>query len=165
VVIGKKLLQNWKNADKKLHETYSTSQSFHCSLYGRSGGVFKMGELTDARREEVWEALSDVFVDNEIDYKCIASRVADIEISKLKEIFFNEVAPVCGPNLMMAIPVIWAGFNKKALSEDIREKLTLIRHSLIAWLRYKGFVFFCRWYFKNEWKEIVAAIGAIARSV
>ena len=110
------------------------------------------------RREEIWASLSDVFIDNEIDYGYIASQVADVDLPQLKEIFFSEVAPCCGRNLMSGIPPIWAGFCPKKLAEDIRTMQTRNSYSRIARLRHKTFVAYCRWYFQNEWNTLATEV-------
>jgi hypothetical protein len=114
--------------------------------------------LSDERREDIWEALSEAFIDNEVDYAFIARKVAGVDPVRLEEIFFTEVAPYCGPNLMTPIPPVWAGFSRKPLIEGIREKLEQIRRFPIAWMKYQGFVVFCRWYFRKEWRTIAAEL-------
>lgn len=115
--------------------------------------------ISDDHREEVWEALSDAFVDNEVDYDSIAKVVADVNPIELREIFFTEVAPHCGPNLMSAVPPVWAGFDRQALAKGIREMQTRNRDSLIARLRHKTFVCYLRHRFHDEWHAIEAALG------
>ncbi|GHU11964.1 hypothetical protein FACS1894185_6010 [Betaproteobacteria bacterium] len=114
--------------------------------------------LNDTRREEIWYALSGAFVDNEVDYSLIARQVNDANHVQVKEIFFTEVAPYCYPNLMTAIPPIWSCFPRDDLISGIREKLANAQNHLIARLRYKGFVVFCRWYFRKEWQSIAAEL-------
>lgn len=115
--------------------------------------------LSDERREAIWEALSDAFVDNEVDYRYIASRVADVSPIELKEIFFTEVAPHCGPNMMSPIPPIWGVFDRVELAKGIRAMLGRARNSWIARLRYKSFVAYCKWRFQNEWQAIADELG------
>jgi len=117
--------------------------------------------LSDIRREEIWHALSDAFVDNEVDYSDIARQVADVDIEQLKKIFFTEVAPFCGPNLMDTIPIVWSGFSREHLCEGIKEKLEQTRYSWIAWLRYKVFIVLCRCYFLEEWKSIKSEVNKL----
>ncbi|MGE5385430.1 MAG: hypothetical protein ACM3SV_06010 [Betaproteobacteria bacterium] len=120
--------------------------------------------LSEHRREDVWEALSDVFVDNEIDYSYIAAQVADVDVRQLEEIFFNEVAPHCGPNLMSTIPPVWSGFDRRELANGIRAMQARNRDSLIARLRHKGFVVYCRRQFSGEWKTLIAALSSYHES-
>jgi hypothetical protein len=110
--------------------------------------------LTEKRREEIWESLSDAFIDNEVDYAWIAKRVADIDEDKLHHIFFEEVAPYCGRNLMTAIPPIWAGFDREKLAAGIREMISKSEKSLFAKLRHKAYVIYLRSYFDSEWRAI-----------
>jgi hypothetical protein len=128
-----------------------------------AGGRFHpmANTLTDARQEEVWEALSDAFVDNAVDYGDMARQVADVPPEQLEEIFFNAVAPYCGLNLMMPIPPIWQGFRRKALAEGIRAMQRRNKNSLMARLRHKGWVALCRCCFRNEWKAITNALRHI----
>lgn len=109
--------------------------------------------LADARREKIWEELSELFVDTETHYEWILPEVADIDPDLLKEIFFNEVAPCCGPNFMTPAPPIWTGFDTDRLVQGIREILENYKKSLFGKLKYKTNVIFCRWYFNDIWKE------------
>jgi hypothetical protein len=120
--------------------------------------------LNDARREEIWLALSDVFVDTEVNYGYIARRITDIDLHQLEEIFFTEVAPYCGPNLMTAIPEVWDCFYPDDLISGIQGKLKKCQNSILARLRYKGFVLFCRWYFRDIWKELVGELAERKRN-
>lgn len=111
------------------------------------------------RREEVWEALSDAFVDKEVDYESIAKVVADVDPVELREIFFTEVAPHCGPNLMSPVPPVWTGFDRKALAQGIVDMQTRNRESLIARIRHRTFVCYLRHRFRDEWSAIETAVG------
>jgi hypothetical protein len=113
------------------------------------------GRISDARRKEIWVGLSDVFVDNETDYDYISRKVGDINIDQLKEIFFNDVAPICGPNLMTVIPPIWYPFDKDELANDIREMQERNRNSLIARIKHKLAVAFYHLRFAGYWRDVV----------
>jgi hypothetical protein len=80
-------------------------------------------KLADSRREEVWYALSDAFVDNEDNYAFIARKVVNIDYTELKKMFFEDIAPICGQDLhpLVAIPSVWACFNQEALIDDIKK--------------------------------------------
>ncbi|WP_061537331.1 DUF7079 family protein [Collimonas arenae] len=110
--------------------------------------------LSEQRREEAWEALSDAFVDNDICYERIAAQVSDIDPVQLQKIFFEEVAPYCVPNLMSPIPPIWSGFDKEKLIAGIRSMQEKNKHSVIANLRHKAFVLYLRRHFSTEWHAI-----------
>jgi hypothetical protein len=75
------------------------------------------------RRRPIWEALSDLFLDTEIDDKWlrhIAQRLADSDytIDELKAIFFLEVFPNCYRNLLTPAGK-WTGFDVDWLQEQI----------------------------------------------
>ena len=75
------------------------------------------------RRRPVWEALSDLFLDTELNEvtlrsiaKCLAeSRYSDKEVHA---ILFREVYPVCIPN-MHDVAGVWAGFQTEWLEREI----------------------------------------------
>jgi hypothetical protein len=115
--------------------------------------------LTDARREKIWEELSELFVDTETRYEWILPEVADVDPGLLKEILFNEVAPYCAPNFMTPVPPIWTGFDTEPLISGIREILENSRKSWFAKLRYKVVVLFYRLWFHNIWKEFSAKLA------
>ncbi|KGA26284.1 DUF7079 family protein [Pectobacterium odoriferum] len=64
-------------------------------------------------------ALSDIFVDNEVDLKYISSIAKKFPVAIVEEILFEWVAPVCYPHLLTPAPTVWSGFDKKALCIDI----------------------------------------------
>lgn len=70
-------------------------------------------KLKKSEREKIWMAFSDAFVDNEVDYNNIASRIRGFNLDQLEENIFREVAPYCGVNLMSVIPVVWDFFLKE----------------------------------------------------
>ena len=114
--------------------------------------------LTEEREEEVWEALSDAFIDNEVHYEFIARRVLGIPLGELKGKFFLEVAPLCGPNLLATIPPMWEGYDRQALAESIREMLACNQHSALARLKHRVAVAFYRVCFRSYWEQIAAEL-------
>jgi hypothetical protein len=110
--------------------------------------------LSEQRLEEVWVALSDVFVDNEINYDWIAKKVIDVDPVMLEQIFFEDVAPHCSANLMTVIPPIWQGFDKERLATGIREMKSKNKKSIISNLQHKAFVKYFRFCFREEWRII-----------
>jgi hypothetical protein len=56
--------------------------------------------LNDTQREAIWVALSNAFLDDDIDY----NRLAGASPAQLEQIFFNEVALYCGPQMLSVIP-------------------------------------------------------------
>ncbi|MDR2366359.1 MAG: hypothetical protein LBD68_11005 [Zoogloeaceae bacterium] len=117
--------------------------------------------LSEADREEIWSLLSEFFVDNETDFDDIAKKIAAIrrDPEQIENILFTEVAPCCATNLMTPVPPIWTGFERTSLIEEIRKMQARNQNSAIARLRHRGFAFFCRWYFREEWQRLAAALA------
>lgn len=116
--------------------------------------------LSESRREDIWEALSEAFNDNDVDYAWMARQVADIPRSVLKDIFFSEVAPQCAFNVFAVIPPVWTGFDRRSLAGCVREMKLRNRHSLLSRLRHSVEVAFYRVRFRAYWRRIEAELGA-----
>ncbi len=74
-------------------------------------------------QQDVWMALSDLFVDNEINYEYIAMRVAHLTIQQVERILYFEVAPVCMSNLLVRSPSICKGFSEDYVVPAVRKHL------------------------------------------
>ena len=76
-----------------------------------------------AVRQPIWEAMSELFLDNEdLPYEW-AGRVcanSHFTVKELEEIFFKEVYPVLAPNLMPT-GMVWTGFDQEWLQQRILE--------------------------------------------
>ncbi len=119
--------------------------------------------LSDHRREDAWEALSEAFNDNAVDYRFIADEVDGIPPRQLQEILFNEVAPECAFNVLAVIPPVWTGFDRTSPAECIRHTQVRNRRSLLARLRHRIRVAFYRVRFCSHWERIEAELGACRR--
>jgi len=75
-------------------------------------------QLTD---KDLCEALSDLFVDNQVDYDAIAAVARQFPLDHVETVLFEWVAPVCYANALAPIPPIWAGFEPEQLWCDIAE--------------------------------------------
>lgn len=110
--------------------------------------------MMDEELAYVYWALSDAFVDTEVDYEAIARQTEDYDPEEIRRILYHEVAPVCHTNLETVIPMIWSAFNLENLKADINEMLKAREKSnfrrqwdklLIRWLEFRyGYI----------WKEI-----------
>lgn len=114
--------------------------------------------LSEERRVDVWEGLSEAFVDNVVDYAALRRGVAGVPLDELKGIFFTEVAPHCGANLLAPAPPIWIGFDRDRLAIRIRTMLARARRSVWGRLRHRMAVVFCRWIFTPLWREVEAEL-------
>lgn len=74
---------------------------------------------------DVWEALSEYFLDNEPNLEHIADVCAksNFSIRELEHKLHYEVAPVCFYNLL-SIAGVWTGFKQEWLNKEINENLS-----------------------------------------
>nr|WP_318295029.1 hypothetical protein [Pseudomonas cichorii] len=110
--------------------------------------------ISQQDRANVWWALSDAFVDNEVDYAAIAKQVEHLEPEEIKSILYSEVAPVCHSNLGSVIPTIWLCFNRDELEKDIKEMLEARKKSSLRRQRDKLLTQWLIYRYKYIWQEI-----------
>lgn len=110
--------------------------------------------LTRDERMRLWSALSDAFVDNEVDYADIARQLTDFDRATVEAAFFEDVAPVCYSNLQAPIPPIWTAFDSTWLTETIYSTQEARRTSAFRRLRDQAFVAYLRYRLKDEWQSI-----------
>ncbi|ANG94129.1 hypothetical protein LZP96_16135 [Enterobacteriaceae bacterium 155047] len=67
----------------------------------------------------LYGALSEIYVDNEVGFICISSIAKNSPVTIVEELLFEWVAPFCYTDLMTPAPSVWSGFDKKALWIDI----------------------------------------------
>lgn len=114
-----------------------------------------MGDvLTRDERIRLWSALSDAFVDNEVDYPAIARQLAGFDRAAIEAAFFEEVAPVCHANLRTPIPRIWTAFDDTWLTETIEGNQRARRASASHRLRDRALVAYLHWRLREEWHRI-----------
>lgn len=107
------------------------------------------------RRLPVWEALSDLFLDTELqpgDYRHIAEVLLSSEYgtAELKMIFQEEVAPAFGSN-MFSLAGEWAGWD----TEIVRELMTKqiygrAKPQVVRWLMRK----LLSGHITEEWRKL-----------
>lgn len=114
--------------------------------------------IAGSERETIWEIMSEFFVDNEIDYDHWAGKISQYPLPVLRDIYFSEVAPVCGPNLLTPVPPVWQGFDTESVAGQIRENLSRRCHSLPFRLKYDTSVLFYRIACRMFWKPVEQAI-------
>lgn len=110
--------------------------------------------LTQDQRHRLWSALSDAFVDNEVDYPAIARQLAGFDHAAVKTAFFEEVAPVCHSNLQAPIPPIWTAFDSSWLADTIDSNLQARRTSTFRRMRDQALVAYLRFRLSEEWSRI-----------
>ena len=112
----------------------------------------KPTEAQIAERLPVWEALSEFFLDNELqpsDYERIAGVLAATNYTEdqLKDILIGEVYPVCRSNLL-SVAGVWAGFDSGWLKENIGPRFGK-RPKLRVW-----FMPVHRWMYAKHWNKV-----------
>ncbi|MGK9048716.1 hypothetical protein KXR63_15245 [Stutzerimonas chloritidismutans] len=110
--------------------------------------------MTHDDRVRLWSALSDAFVDNDIDYPAIARQLAGYDPTAVKAAFFEEVAPVCHSNLQTPIPPIWTAFDSTWLADTIDSNLQARRASRLRRMRDHVLVAYLRFRLRGEWSRI-----------
>jgi len=116
------------------------------------------GILTKQEQVRLWTALSDVFVDNTIDYTYIAKSLVGYERSVIEKAFFIDVAPACYSNLQAAIPPIWTAFDSTWLAETIDRIHAARSSSSLRRLRDKVLIAYLRYRLRPEWRDIEIAL-------
>jgi len=116
-----------------------------------------MRSLSD--KEAVWMALSDLFIDNEINHGYIAKQVAHLTINEIEQILFYEVAPICMSNLLVPTPSVCQGFHEDYIVPEIHQHLQemesnwLYNHKVLLKIKfYKVFL-------KQDWLKLTAKIS------
>lgn len=109
---------------------------------------------------DLCEVLSDLFVDNEVDFEYIARVARAFPIAHVEMVLFEWVAPVCYTNTLTPVPPIWTGFERDSLWLEIQ--------SLLAEEAKAGFArklsvalrqFYLRRQFANEWRRLSALLA------
>ncbi|AZD98382.1 hypothetical protein M5C90_17915 [Pseudomonas chlororaphis subsp. piscium] len=110
--------------------------------------------MTDEERSYVYWALSDAFVDTEVDYEAIARQTEAYDPEEIKRILYHEVAPVCHTNLETVIPMIWSAFNLENLEKDIKRTLKARNESYFRQKKDKLLIRWLEFRYKYIWLEI-----------
>jgi hypothetical protein len=119
-------------------------------------------KATEAQIEErlkVWEALSEFFLDTELqpeDHERIAQTLAATAHSEdeIEDILVGEVCPVCRWN-MLSVAGEWSGFDSGWLKEKISPYLgKRPKFRMLFNLRQ-------RWMYARHWKKVKARMSEI----
>ncbi|MGK0270128.1 MAG: hypothetical protein ACI88H_000763 [Cocleimonas sp.] len=103
-------------------------------------------------RKPLWIALSDLFLDTELqehDLAFIAKKMKEsgYSLEEIHDILMVEVLPVCIANLY-SVAAEWAGFNENWVVKTIISARRPNR--LRQWINHRSF-----WMIKNQWEEVV----------
>jgi hypothetical protein len=106
--------------------------------------------LNQEKTEAVWCALADIFSVPYEDFSYIAKKINDVEIEIIKEIFFNDVAPVFAFNLVITTPEL-LGFETKYVINEIKKEKKKIQKSKIKNTIHHLNVLYLKWNLKELW--------------
>lgn len=117
--------------------------------------------MTREERIHLWSALSEVFVDNEVDYAYIARQVAGFDRAMVRAAFFEDVAPACYSNMLAPIPPIWTGFDSAWLGETIERARAARQRSTLLHLRDRLFITYLRRALRADWAKITQELDRL----
>lgn len=104
--------------------------------------------------KDLCAALSDIFVDNLVDYQYIASVAKNFPVEYVQVMLCRYVAPICYCNLLSPVPPVWTYFDADELWEDIG---ILKNKEQRVFGKFKRDL--CTLYFKNrlkqKWQELM----------
>lgn len=114
--------------------------------------------IDEIARERIWVAMAECLVDNEIDFDRHAKNLCQYPLSDLKTIFFREVAPVCGPNMLTPVPPVWLSFDDDWVVREVKMLRAKCNRSAVFRLRHELAVLYFRARLANVWNEIELSI-------
>ena len=109
-------------------------------------------------RQPLWFALSDLFLDTELQdynftYIAKAMKASDYSMTEIEDILMLEVFPVCIGNLHI-VAGEWAGFHEDwVIKTIVRAKRP---NRFRQWMNRRSF-----WMIKDDWDKVVLAYGRL----
>ena len=110
---------------------------------------------------QVWMALSDLFVDNEVSHEYIAMRVAHLTIQQVEHILYYQVAPVCMSNLLVASPSVCKGFSEEYIIPAVHEHLQRMTTDRLYNYKVRLKIKLYKVLMKQEWIKLATEIQQI----
>jgi len=106
--------------------------------------------------------LADFFTSADVEQFPDFARLANFPIAELKEIFFREVAPACGHNLLVTTPTLAEGFDPDWVKAEVRRILARRDAGPAGRIGYNASRLFYRWLSGSVWREAERALGRIS---
>jgi hypothetical protein len=104
---------------------------------------------------DLCEVLSDLFVDNEVDFEYIARVARAFPIAHVEMVLFEWVAPVCYTNTLTPVPLIWTGFERDSLWAEIQSlRSKEAKAGFAKKLSITVRQFYLRRKFADEWRRL-----------
>ncbi|PMN66547.1 DUF7079 family protein [Enterovibrio norvegicus] len=105
--------------------------------------------------DDLIEALSGLFIDNEIDYESIASVARVFPIEKVEYTLFSLVAPICHTNLSTPAPEVWLAFEREQLLDNVKAlKARRKQAGFFSRLKDSALEKYLRNHFSSEWHQL-----------
>jgi len=115
-------------------------------------------------REFIWTQLADFFTSADVERFPDFARLADFPVTELRDIFFGEVAPACGHNLLVTTPVLSEGFDPDWVKTEVRRILARRDSGLAGRIGYNASRLFYRCLAGQVWREAESALDRISRT-
>lgn len=121
--------------------------------------------VTTEERRTCWLAMSDLFVDNEVDYRHVAEQLIrncpNMPVALLKQVFFSEVAPELASNGMTPAPSVWMEFDSDQVVSGISNMLARRQRSVLYLAGNNLWQLVCRWLCNDMWRKLEREILAV----
>nr|WP_314266789.1 hypothetical protein [uncultured Moellerella sp.] len=104
--------------------------------------------------KDLCAALSDIFVDNWVDYQYIASVAKHFPVEYVQVMLYRYVAPICYCNLLSPVPPVWTYFDADELWENIGI-LKNKEQSLFGKFKRDLCTLYLKNRLKQEWQELM----------
>lgn len=105
--------------------------------------------------EELYCALSDLFIDNEIDYKGVAAIAKNFSIDEVNTVFFTLIAPACYTPPSNPVPYIWSMYDPKELMENIeKQKKMRCSKNWIDKIKIRIQELYLRYIYDEKWNKL-----------
>jgi hypothetical protein len=114
-------------------------------------------------REFIWTCLADFFSTAEVGQIPGLVRLGGFPRNDLRKIFFGEVAPACGHNLLITTPVVFEGFDPEWVKQEIERILARRDAGLTGKFSYCITFTFYKFLSGNVWREVEDALNRIPR--
>jgi len=114
--------------------------------------------ISSEERRTCWIVMSDIFVDNEVDYRHVAEQLTrhcpGMTLASLKNVFFCEVAPELASNGMTPAPSVWIEFDSNKVVDGISNMLARRRASLFYLTGNNLWRLMCKWLCRDMWRTL-----------
>ncbi len=120
--------------------------------------------MTQDDRDFIWTRLADFFSTADVEGYADFSRLAEFPLRDLREIFFGEIAIVCGHNLLVTTPTLSEGFDPDWVKREARRVVARRACGVRGRAAYVASRIVYRCLCGRVWREVEAALARLPRS-